>query len=124
MELNISNEAREKLSCDKASVEFKTNDGNDSEVSGFSSVLKVFALDYSTAHGLPNIYKARSTFGRLLWTVLFFGGSIAVLVQMYFLVDRYFSYDTTTQVRLWQAKTVITYCHNLLLSKATRCFGQ
>ncbi len=97
MEMDTSAETREKLSWDKykSPDELETNDGNDS---GLSSVLKVFALDYSTAHGLPNIYKARSTFGRLLWTVIFFGGSVAVLVQMYFLMYRFFSFKTATEV--------------------------
>ena len=112
MELNIPEETELNPFCDKT---IKTpEEQKPKEDSKLSSVMKVFALDYTTAHGLPNIYKARSTFGRLLWTVLFFGGSIAVLVQMYFLMDRYFSYNTATEVSLFVCLHARSICGDTL----------
>ena len=63
-----------------------------------SSIVTEFGLGYSTAHALPNVFKSTSSWGRVIWILIFIGGMIAVFAQMYFLAERYFAFHTAAEV--------------------------
>ena len=63
-----------------------------------SSIVTEFGLGYSTAHALPNVFKSTSSWGRVIWILIFIGGMVAVFAQMYFLAERYFAFNTAAEV--------------------------
>ena len=70
------------------------------ESRSFAEVVKRFAIGYTSAHGLPNIYKSTNIIARIIWSLLFIGGIIGVFIQVYLLQERYFQYGTSTEVGL------------------------
>lgn len=64
----------------------------------FDDVLGEFSTDYSSAHGLPNIYKATTTLGRIAWTLLFFGALVVCAWQFYLLITKFMDFPVATEV--------------------------
>ncbi len=62
------------------------------------SIITEFGVGYSSAHGLPNVFKSTSSWGRVIWILICIGCMAAVFAQMYFLTKRYFAYHTAAEV--------------------------
>ena len=76
-----------------------TQESNPSAIKRIDNVLEDFAVNYSTAHGLPNIYKSDSVLGRIFWTFLFLGAAAVCGWQFEQLITKYIAFDTATEVR-------------------------
>ncbi|XP_038078960.1 uncharacterized protein LOC119746217 [Patiria miniata] len=64
------------------------------------STVKAFALDETTAHGFPNIFRAKTSLGRLLWTFLFLIGVGGTIYQGTTLVLKFLSYPVSVEVKI------------------------
>ncbi|XP_022102346.1 degenerin deg-1-like [Acanthaster planci] len=64
------------------------------------ATVKKFALEQTTAHGFPNIFRATTLFGRLLWTVLFLAGVVATFYQGTVLVLKFRRYPVNVEVKI------------------------
>ena len=74
------------------------DESNPGIVKQLDNVVGTFATDYSSAHGLPNIYKSTSVFGRLCWTILFLGAFGVCAWQFQALIIKYMAFNTATEV--------------------------
>lgn len=68
----------------------------------------------TTAHGVPRVTKARTFRGYVFWICVCILCIILFLFQAVFLVQRYFRYETTTQIEVRFLKN-----HWSLLNKPT-----
>ena len=64
------------------------------------ATLGSFATEYSSAHGLPNIYLATTIFGRLFWTLIFLGALAGYIYTMQRLLRSYADFNVATEVRI------------------------
>ena len=60
--------------------------------------IKNFALNVTTAHGFPNIFRSATRVGRLLWTFLFLAGLSVAVFQISLLVLKYLGYPVNVEV--------------------------
>lgn len=65
------------------------------------SILENQAVEISTAHGYPIIFKAETWFGKLIWSLIFLGALAAFIRQTYLLMDRFFDYPVSVEVRIF-----------------------
>ena len=72
---------------------------DDSSIKSSYSILKEQALEISTAHGYPIIFKAETWYGKLLWSLICLGAIAAFVRQTYILMDRYLEFPVTVEVR-------------------------
>ena len=61
-------------------------------------IVKHFALDVTTAHGFPNIFRAETTWGRLLWTLLFLVGLGVALGQVTTIILNFSTFPVNVEV--------------------------
>ncbi|XP_038045203.1 uncharacterized protein LOC119719784 isoform X2 [Patiria miniata] len=59
-----------------------------------------FALNVSSAHGLPNIFRAKTKLGRLTWSLIFFVGIVVSIWQGTLIVVNYLNFQVTTEVKI------------------------
>ncbi|XP_033639902.1 uncharacterized protein LOC117300278 [Asterias rubens] len=64
------------------------------------NTVKTFATDVSSAHGFPNIFKATSVIGRLLWTLIFMAACSIFVWQVSILIDRFNQYPVSVEVEI------------------------
>ncbi|XP_038044543.1 uncharacterized protein LOC119719240 isoform X2 [Patiria miniata] len=79
----------------------RDQDGDPPEKEGgiYKSVVD-FATDTTTAHGFPNMFKATSTIGRLIWAFIFFTALGVFIWQASVLVRRYFMFPVSVEVEI------------------------
>ena len=63
-----------------------------------------FALNVSSAHGLPNIFRAKTKAGRVVWSLIFMAGIAVALWQGALLVINYLDFQVTVEVSIFHTR--------------------
>ncbi|XP_070570703.1 low-density lipoprotein receptor-related protein 2-like [Ptychodera flava] len=108
----------------KSESDQSSNAVTDDAPSSYGGIIKKFGLE-TTAHGIPRIAGAKSTLGRLIWSLLFITAAGAFLRQFIILVDQYRGYPVTVHIKVVSGSSLlfpaITVCNtNSLRSSAVR----
>ncbi|XP_022079731.1 low-density lipoprotein receptor-related protein-like isoform X1 [Acanthaster planci] len=63
-------------------------------------IISDFALNVSSAHGLPNIFRAKTKLGRLVWSLIFTGGIVLSIWQGALIFETYLRFQVTTEIKI------------------------